>query len=122
MTQTSNRFYDRMAQLMNDAANVAQGVRREASTMVKGQAERLVADMDLVRQEDFEAVKEMARLAREENARLEDRIARLEAKLGVTAKPAKAAKPRKASKAAGESGSTKKRAASAKKDDPAPSA
>ena len=122
MTQTSNRFYDRMAQLMNDAANVAQGVRREASTMVRGQAERIVADMDLVRREDFEAVKEMARLAREENAKLDERLAALEAKLGVSpVKPAKETKPKKAAKTAG-AGSSKKRAASAEKDDPAASA
>lgn len=120
MTQTSNRFYDRMAQLMNDAANVAQGVRREASTMVRGQAERIVADMDLVRREDFEAVQEMARLAREENAKLEKRIAELEAQLGVT--PAKPAKPKKATKTATERSSTKKRSQSAKKDEPGTSA
>ena len=81
MTQTSNRFYDRVARLMNDAASVAQGVRREASSMVRSQAERIVNDMDLVRREDFEAVKEMARIAREENGKLEERIAKLEAEL-----------------------------------------
>lgn len=80
MTQTSNRFYDRVARLMNDAANVAQGVRREASTVVRGQAERIIADMDLVRRDEFEAVKEMARLAREENEKLEARLAKLEGK------------------------------------------
>lgn len=84
MTQTSNRFYDRFAQLMNDAASVAQGVRREATTMFRGQAERMANDMDLVKREDFDAVKEMARKSREENAKLEKRIAELEAKLGGT--------------------------------------
>ncbi len=112
MTQTSNRFYDRVARLMNDAASVAQGVRREASTMVRGQAERIVNDMDLVRREDFEAVKEMARLAREENAKLEARIAKLESELGKTggAKSASAAKP------AGST--TRRRTAAAKKTEP----
>lgn len=85
MTQTSNRFYDRFAQLMNDAANVAQGVRREATTMFKSQAERMANDMDLVKREDFDAVKEMAQNAREENARLEARIAALEAQLASAA-------------------------------------
>lgn len=84
MTQTSNRFYDRFARLMNDAASVASGVRREATSMFRSQAERIATDIDLVRREDFEAVKEMARLAREENAKLEARIAKLEA----AAKPA----------------------------------
>lgn len=109
MTQTSNRFYDRVARLMNDAASVAQGVRREASTMFRSQAERIATDMDLVRREDFEAVKEMARLAREENARLEERIAALEAELG--AKSSSAAKP--ARRASGTT--TRRRTAAAKK-------
>lgn len=90
MTQTSNRFYDRFAQLMNDAANVAQGVRKEASTMFRSQAERMANDIDLVKREDFDAVREMAKKARDENAKLEERIAVLEGKLGISP-PAKAA-------------------------------
>jgi hypothetical protein len=38
--------------------------------------------MDLVKREEFEAVKDMARLAREENEALKTRIAALEARLG----------------------------------------
>lgn len=81
MTQTSNRFYDQFARLMNDAAGVAQGVRREATTLFRSQAERLINDMDLVRRDDYEVVKEMAALAREENARLHARIDALESQL-----------------------------------------
>ena len=87
MTQTSNRIFDEMARLMNDAAGVAQGVRREFDTLFRGQAERILRDLDVVQREDFEAVKEMARLAREENEALKARIEALEAKLGD--KPAK---------------------------------
>jgi BMFP domain-containing protein YqiC len=87
MTQTSNRIFDEMARLMNDAAGVAQGVRREFDTLFRGQAERILRDLDVVQREDFEAVKEMARLAREENEALKARIEALEAKLGE--KPAK---------------------------------
>jgi BMFP domain-containing protein YqiC len=87
MTQTSNRIFDEMARLMNDAAGVAQGVRREFDTLFRGQAERILRDLDVVQREDFEAVKEMARLAREENEALKARIEALEAKAG--AKPAK---------------------------------
>ena len=82
MTQTSNRFFDEAARLMNDAAGVAQGVRREFDTMLRHQAERILGDLDVVRREEFEAVKEMARLAREENEALKARIAALEARLG----------------------------------------
>jgi BMFP domain-containing protein YqiC len=82
MTQTNNRFFDEAARLMNDAAGVAQGVRREFDTMLRHQAERILGDLDVVRREEFEAVKEMARLAREENEALKARIAALEAKAG----------------------------------------
>jgi BMFP domain-containing protein YqiC len=81
MTQTSNRFLDEMARLMNDAAGVATGVRREFDTVVRNQADRILRDLDVVKREDFEAVKEMARLAREENEALKTRLAALEARL-----------------------------------------
>jgi BMFP domain-containing protein YqiC len=80
MTQTSNRFFDEVARLMNDAAGVAQGVRREFDTLFRTQAERILSDLDVVKREEFEAVKEMARLAREENEALKARLAALEAK------------------------------------------
>jgi BMFP domain-containing protein YqiC len=82
MTQTTNRFFDEVARLMNEAAGVAQGVKREVDTLFKTQAERWMRDLDLVKREEFEAVKDMARLAREENEALKARIAALEAKLG----------------------------------------
>jgi BMFP domain-containing protein YqiC len=82
MTQTTNRFYDEFARLMNDAAGVASGVRREVETVFRSQAERILRDLDLVKREEFEAVKEMARLAREENETLKARVAALEARLG----------------------------------------
>jgi len=82
MTQTSGRFFDEMARLMNDAAGVAQGVRREFDTLLRNQAERMLRDLDVVKREEFEAVKEMARLAREENEALTARIAALEAAIG----------------------------------------
>jgi BMFP domain-containing protein YqiC len=81
MTQTSNRLFDEMARLMNDAAGVAQGVRREFDTLFRTQAERVLRDLDVVQREEFEAAKEMARLAREENEALKARIDALEAKL-----------------------------------------
>jgi BMFP domain-containing protein YqiC len=82
MTQTTNRFFDEVARLMNDAAGVAQGVRREFDTVVRNQMDRILRDLDLVKREEFEAVKDMARLAREENDALKARIAALEARLG----------------------------------------
>jgi len=81
MVQTTNRFFDEMSRLMNDAAGVAQGLRREIDTVVRAQAERILRDLDLVKREEFEAVKDMARLAREENETLRARLQALEASL-----------------------------------------
>ena len=87
MTQTSNRFFDEMARLMNDAAGVAQGVKREIDTLFRTRAESMLRDLDVVQREEFEAVKDMARLAREENEALRARIAALEARLGSGQSP-----------------------------------
>jgi len=81
MTQTSNRFLDELSKLLTDAAGAAQGMRREFETMVKTQGERILRDMDVVQREEFEAVKEMAAKAREENELLNQRVATLEAEL-----------------------------------------
>ncbi|WP_425987881.1 accessory factor UbiK family protein [Afipia sp. DC4300-2b1] len=83
MTQTSNRFFDEIARLMNDAAGAAQGVKREIETVVRSQAERILRDLDLVKREEFEAVKDMARLAREENEALKARLDLLEKRTGA---------------------------------------
>ena len=77
MTQTTNRFFDEIGRLMNDAAGAAQGVKREVDTVMRNQAERILRDLDVVKREEFEAVKDMARLAREENEALKARIAAL---------------------------------------------
>ena len=75
------RIFDDMAKLMTDAAGVASGVRREAETAVKTQAERMLATMNVVTREEFEAVRDMAALARDENDLLKRRIVALEQKL-----------------------------------------
>lgn len=79
MTQTTNRFLDEFAKLLTDAAGAAQGMRREVETIMKAQGERILRDMDVVQREEFEAVKEMAAKARDENEQLKARIAELEA-------------------------------------------
>jgi BMFP domain-containing protein YqiC len=82
MPQTSGRLFDDLSRLITDAAGLAEGARREVETLVKAQFERLLAGMDVVTREEFEAVKEMAVKARSENEALAARIAALEAKLG----------------------------------------
>jgi BMFP domain-containing protein YqiC len=93
MTTTGpNRIFDEFARLMTDAAGAAQGVRREMETAFRAQAERFLNSMDLVQREEFEAVKEMAAKARDENDQLAARLAALEAQLQATA-PAGDEKP-----------------------------
>ena len=86
MTQTRSRIFDDFARLMTDAAGVADGARREVETLARTQIERLLASMDVVTREEFEAVKDMAAKARDENEKLAARIADLEAKLQANPK------------------------------------
>ena len=81
MTQTTNKLFDDFAKLMTEAAGAAEGVRRETETVIKGQAEKFLRDMNVVTREDFEAVREMAQKARQENEALSARVAALEAAL-----------------------------------------
>ena len=89
--QTRNKLLDDLAQLMTNAAGVAQGVRVEAETAMRSLFERWMQEANLVSREEFDAVRDMAVKAREENERLEARIAALEEK--VAAQPAAASKP-----------------------------
>ena len=83
--QTDNPLLDGLARLFTDAAGAAQSVRTEIDTFMRQRLERLVADMDFVPREEFDAVKAMASKARSENERLEARIAALEAQLNPAA-------------------------------------
>ncbi len=83
MAETRGRMFEDFSRIMSDAAEMAHGVRKEAESLMKGQVERLLASMDVVSREEFEAAKAMAIKARDENERLEKRIAALEAQLGM---------------------------------------
>jgi BMFP domain-containing protein YqiC len=92
MTTTSSRFFDDLAKMMTGAAGAAQGLRREFDTLVQNQIERVLNNLEIVKREDFEAVRAMAQKAREENDKLAQRIAELESRLGI-AKSESAAEP-----------------------------
>ena len=83
MTQTNNRFLDELAKLMTDAAGAAQGMRGEVENIMRSQGERILREMDVVQREEFEALKDMAEEARNENERLAAKVAELEAQLAV---------------------------------------
>ena len=86
MTTTgTNRIFDEFAKLMTDAAGAAQGMRKEVESAFHAQAERWLNSFDLVKREEFEAVREMAIQARDENDALRARIEALEAKSSTTA-------------------------------------
>ena len=79
--QSRSKFLDDISQLMTNAAGVAQGARAEAETALSGMVDRFLAERNLVTREEFDAVREMAVKAREENDALAARIAALEARL-----------------------------------------
>jgi len=79
--QTKGRIFDDLARVANGAAGTLSGVRHEIEGVVKQRLERVLADMDLVTRDEFEAVKEVAAKARIEQEALETRVAELEAQL-----------------------------------------
>jgi BMFP domain-containing protein YqiC len=81
MVTTNSRFFDELAKLMGNAAGAAQGVRKEIDTLVQGQVERVLNNLNVVKREDFDVVKDMAEKARSENEALAQRIAALEAQI-----------------------------------------
>lgn len=81
MTQTSGRIFDELGKLMSGAAGAVQGARREIETAVRSQVERVLGEFDVVKREEFDAVKGMAQKARDENDRLKERLTVLEAEL-----------------------------------------
>ncbi|AQT47742.1 MULTISPECIES: accessory factor UbiK family protein [Bartonella] len=88
MSNGPNRVLDELAKLMTDAAGAAQGVRNEAETAFRAQAERVLNKFDVVHRDEFEVVKEMAAKARQEVEELKKRLDNLENKSGSKAKTA----------------------------------
>ena len=86
MSQGPNKLFDDFAKLMTDAAGAAQGLRQEAETAFRAQAERFMNSMDLVKREEFDVVRELALKALEENEALKTRLEALEAQLSAKAK------------------------------------
>lgn len=73
----SSRILDNVGRLMNDAAGMADGVRREVESMVRAQAERFIMDMDLVKREDYDALRELVQAQSKELAALKAEVAAL---------------------------------------------
>ncbi len=83
--QTQSSVFDDLARLMTGAMGLAQGMGDEAKSFMRTQADRFVAEMDLVGRDEFEAVKQLAAEARAEAEALRERVAALEAALKARA-------------------------------------
>ena len=84
--QSQNRFFDDIARVAGGAIGALSGVRGEIEARLRDQLERILAGMDLVSREEFEAVKAMAAKAREEQELLRAQVAALEARLADVGK------------------------------------
>jgi BMFP domain-containing protein YqiC len=71
-----------ISRVMQGAAGMAQAANDEAKALFRSMAERVVADMDLAKREEVEALKAVARSAVEKAEALEKRVAELESRLG----------------------------------------
>jgi BMFP domain-containing protein YqiC len=80
--QTRNPIVDDISRMMQGAAGMAQAANDEAKALFRSAAQRVVAEMDLAKREEVEALKALARSAIERAEALEKRVAELEAKLG----------------------------------------
>jgi BMFP domain-containing protein YqiC len=89
--QTQNRFFDDLARVASGALGTLSGVKGEVESRLRDQLERVLAGMDLVSREEFEAVKAMAANARAGQEDLARRLAALESRLA--ARDAEAAPP-----------------------------
>ena len=88
--QKEGKLFDDLARVASGAMSSFGALRDEAEARMREQFERILTGMELVRRDEFDAVRDMAVKAREENETLLARIEVLEA--------SQAAKPRKARK------------------------
>ncbi|MBI4922062.1 MAG: accessory factor UbiK family protein [Devosia nanyangense] len=87
MAQPSSRIFDNVGRMMNDAAGVADGMRREVESLVRAQAERFVMDMNLVKREDYDALRELVQRQSAELRALKDEVAALKGAGDAQPKP-----------------------------------
>jgi BMFP domain-containing protein YqiC len=81
--QSQNRFFDDLARVAAGALGTLSGVKSEVEARLREQLEKVLAGMDLVSRDEFEAVKAMAAKARSEQEDLANRLADLEARLAA---------------------------------------
>jgi len=99
--QSNNRLLDDLAKVANGALSAAAGARQEVEQLMQQRLERFLNKQGWVTREEFEAVRDMARKAREAQEDLANRLAELEARMPrpeATSKSKPKAKAKDASK------------------------
>jgi len=81
--QTRSPFFDEIAKTMENAMGVAQAAGEEAKAAVRAQADRWAAELDLVRRDEFDAMR----------AVLEAEIAALRVEIAQMKSPAAGFRP-----------------------------
>jgi BMFP domain-containing protein YqiC len=85
--QSQSRFFDDLARVAAGAVGTLSGVKSEVESRLREQLERVLAGMDLVTRDEFEAVKAMAAKARAEQEDLARRVAELEGLVAAMREP-----------------------------------
>ena len=91
--QTDNRLLDDLSRVATGAFSALTGVREDIESRMREQFEKIMARMDVVTREEFDAVQAMASRARAEQEALALRVEALESRLAEligTAGPAAA--------------------------------
>ncbi len=78
--QSQNPMIADFVKLANSAAGTFAGMTREARQSTRDRLKEAMGGLDFVSREEFDAVKDMAAKAREENEKLSERLAALEAR------------------------------------------
>ena len=81
--QSEKRIFDDLAKVLNGVAGTVAGMGREARDAARERVREGLGGLDFVSREEFDTVKEMAAKAREENDKLAERLAVLEAALAA---------------------------------------
>ena len=93
--QTSNRFFDDLAKVAGGAASTLTGLKSEIETTIRHQIQKFASDANLVKREEFDAIKIVAVKARTEQEKLELRLKKLEEKINKLSRQKKTKKPTK---------------------------
>jgi hypothetical protein len=92
--QSQNRIFDDLAKVAGGALSALSSLKQEVEVMIRDRMERVLADAQFVRRDEFDAVQAMAAQARAEQERLEHRVAALEQALGKKSKSKTGSRPK----------------------------